>query len=725
MMMSFDTFFRGMAFVSFSLALSVLPSRLSAAGGGVLPALPKKSCVCDKRMEPSTARSGSKFVLLGGELFKPVQSSVSAPSFVYGFDSDDDAWRLPGGFEIRSGEGRNGTKALHYERRKPDEYVLAFRKLDLKPDTVYSVSVWIRTKEVVQKNEGGDWGGVCVEFSKNGKWSGGVYPTHRGEFHEWRRVEFKFKSRGPEYASTVTFYLRKGALGEIWFDDLSVKPIRSVGFISYPLTPKNLVAGQRNKVLVKAFPPRRISLEAGTLALVASLKGDDSYSETRRIPKDGLCRFTLPATNSKTEIMNLSLVDLKRKLLFSSVRVVWNVVNSVEVSNGVILEPNGCLKIDGKPFLPVGCFLGNAGPKDLAKLRDGGFNCVLPYSSFSLNTATGVYGSELDKIKASVDVFDEYGLKVIFSLKDQYPWREWARWRLDDAKGLEAVTKSVVERVGRSPALLAWYVADEEISSRIDDCLKNKRLVNSIDPRHPIFSLTFRLDDFPEYAVTGDVMGVDVYPIRGAESHSAGKIVEAMDKIGDAGKPIWFVPQAFHWGVYKKNPERYRFPTEEEVRSMTILSAAMGAKGFIFYNYSDFKRAAKFADEKTIGERWVELTKVARLMRGLAPFILSPERLAPPQIRKVSTTGEAVVKAAVFKHDGQICVLVASSGPGKVVACLSSPAFSGKTFHSMFGRTKMDGDCLEFTGVDICSDVLMSEIASPSSKQMEGVEKNE
>ena len=88
-----------------------------------------------------------------------------------------------------------------------------------------------------------------------------------------------------------------------------------------------------------------------------------------------------------------------------------------------------------------------------------------------------------------------------------------------------------------------------------------------------------------------------------------------------------WMPQNYaagYWGGFKNlKPEqkeefaRYPFPTEEELRAMSLAGAISGAKGFLFYNYhSIFKTGEEFLPGSG-EENWSRVTPVVALLREL------------------------------------------------------------------------------------------------------------
>jgi hypothetical protein len=401
-----------------------------------------------------------------------------------------------------------------------------------------------------------------------------------------------------------------------------------------------------------------------------------------------------------------TLLDMKSKNILARSVFELNSKGTIEPPEGACFIDNyNRAIVDGKPFMPIGLYNGGINETDLKRISSAGFNCLILYSSMYLKIDKN--DNSLPGIKKSLDLLNNYNLKLIFSLKDQYPWKSWARKQIDGAKGIDNVTAQVVKTLGKHPAILAWYMSDEEIRSRIPAMEKVRDLVNRLDPYHPTFSLTFRFEDFPFYARTGDIMGVDVYPVKDTSTHSMEKISKGMDAVDELHMPVWFVPQAFNWGVYKtKNAQtfkqNFRFPTEIEIRSMTLLPAIRGAKGFIFYHYGDIMSRAEKLSPGSSKKEWPKLCRVVKDLKELEPFIMSTEK-AP--VIKITGKGKNVQARAFKNRQGEIRVIIAGLGPGACNAIFTVPGHS--KLKSKYGLCKSLGSGrYEFTGKNICSDIL-------------------
>ena len=218
---------------------------------------------------------------------------------------------------------------------------------------------------------------------------------------------------------------------------------------------------------------------------------------------------------------------------------------------------------------------------------------------------------------------------------------------------------------------------------------------------------------------TADVFGIDPYPIHKINSNDMvfveGVATTAKKVLGGdgGGLPLWAVPQAHLTALYTEENGRrldraedrekllanWRAPSEEEMRSMSLLMAIQGARGFVFYAYFDLLKPAVLPD---FDRRWAELCRVAALLRELQPFFYSDEKAPTVSIKTIQGT----VHAAAYKTaDGKVKVLITGNGPGASEAEITV-AGSAK-LQARYGKTESLGNgTYRFKGTDICSDVL-------------------
>ena len=624
------------------------------------------------------------------------------------FEAGEAGWQLPQGCSIEANGGLNGTRALRYERPNPETYQLISQNIAVTPGKLYRFGAWIKTENV----HGGAGGAtIALEFMKddgkgNQVFRSGQYNRGVSATADWTWVSDEVRVPADAISAHITLYMFKEATGTAWFDDLSVQEVDGNLWSLHMLAPFAQIAN--GKI------PLRISYDGKDLP-----PGD--WAVQLNVPEEGIkirhtaaseVEFTLPELPVGHYDAEILILDREQKIIVFSTSIPFTV--PPPDSGKVIFDELGRMRIDGELFMPIGVFGSSLNPEMLDMLKESGFNCTMPYASMGLNPAqTKIIAPEqiaktidqaaengvtmppeaaraLELMAQAMDQAAEREIKVIFNLKDIGSSQGYGfdTWR--GIKGADAITTAVVSRLKDHPAMLAWYTADEAQPSQIPRLTAMRRLCNKLDQNNPVYGVFYQYEQLPVYGSAYDIIGIDPYPLSGNKMDRA---VYAMEQAQRTGLPIWSVPQIFNWGIYKPAEKDNPNPSEEKMRSLILLEAALGAKGFIFYSWSSLRppRAAEGNFEK----EWPKVQNLAAMLKKLEPFIMSDQ---PAKL----LMKEQVVAAELQSNDGKKVVMVCSVGPGKCTADLN---LDGE-FHSEYGRSVRVGNTWRFSGEDISSDIL-------------------
>ena len=543
-------------------------------------------------------------------------------------------WSLPEGMcRPDESERRTGRRSLRFENKDPTNYKLVIQPLKLIPGRRYASVAWVKTLNVQ-----GEGAGICVEWKdEEGNWLGGVYPRCLSGTNEgWKPVGTIFKLPreigGREVASAqIVLYMRKGTTGVAWFDDVQVREMIEPNL-------KAMLIDPSYRGIIKAGEPLSIELELrvrakGSLEIMLDregIKSMDVEAGTERL------NLNLPALKEGKHALTLILLDKEGEqigrdsLSLSARSAEW-------FKRATYIDERGRLIVEGKPFFPIGVYLGPTQQQHLKRLADAGFNTILCYG----------YGSGPDPI-GYMDRAYKLGLKVIYSVKDFF-----------DERGDE-VTERYVRMLKGHPALLAWYTNDELGLEWIPKLKERYELVRSLDADHPTYQALCRPAEFGEYFDTLDVIGPDPYPIP---RHPVSMVAEWIDKAREAMrgiKPVWAILQVFSWQVYSGRKED-RDPTYEEERCMTYLALIHGARGVLYYSYYDLftvdRKARLKASEELFRSRFENLKRLAGELNRIAPLILFGE---PVELEFESSCASLHIKA--MSYEGDLYVMAANAG---------------------------------------------------------------
>lgn len=643
--------------------------------------------------------------------YKPAENSTAKSEEVKVVNADFSqggfGWRLNPSCRIGQNDGVNGSPGLVYERNNQESYELCTSKtIRMKAGERYKFGVWVKgdvpsAKEPVAC--------VALELYDGGKYAGGEY-LKASPGKDWQYVEGELTA-ATECDAHLTLYLQRMTTGRICFDDAKIERSNFKPWLIHMLQPKmSTIASNDGAAIFKVA--QFCSKTENIVAYAELVKDAKTVAKAQATTdKDGMAVFDfgkgLPCGDA---IISVKALDTANKLILAEKETPVRIAQKPEAGKGVCaIDSKGRALVDGKPFLPVGLYMGDVSREDIKRLAASPFNCVVPYSSISLKFKDSKKKG-LDAIREVLDELDRNNIKIIFSLKDVfdgYPKADRV-WKLYGAQSGDESVKLLVETLKDHPAILAWYVCDEFGTNWIERLESRKTLVNFLDGRHPTWAVYYRFSILPNFASTCDVMGVDPYPIERPGSHGMKLVKTAMDA-GDmtGNSAVWAVPQFCNLGNYNpqaKTDRAYRLknnadPTEDEMRAMCLLMAIRGTKGFIGYSYFDlFVKCA----EPDAAKRWPEVCRVGETLKELAPFILSDK--TGPALKVESKKGEVCAKA--FSNDTEkVKVVIAGIGPGVSEAeIIPQTALNLK---SKSGLTKrLDDGRYIFRGEGICSDIL-------------------
>ena len=606
-------------------------------------------------------------------------------------------------YKIVPGTGDNGSPGLVYERKDPHEKDgLLNWYFKAEAGKRYRAKVMFKAeniRDLVMPLEKNRLFIICAEFyDKKGKWLSGIYPVVQMKNKRslpWGEavVEFSVPPEAGKF-SIGLFFRNSKVSGKVTYDNFVLEKLGVQEALIYPVMPKQLTLSRDGRMEFRVFDYE--GRNEKDLRFKLRINGKKYFAPV----KNGVAelRISLPAPGKYPA--EAFLLDEKNKLVSGHTEYTFTMPGkAVPPPGSVTLDRQGRVKIDGRNFLPIGMFAGypNINEKDLARLREGGFNCIMPYMSAKMSPG-GLPQKSSQGLKAGMDLLQKNNIKIMFCLTAQV---KGGIKQFESARGSMKVAEYVCSKVCRHPALLGWYITDENPPGELPVARELRQRLSAIDPHHPVLTLTNKPVDHLVFGSTGDILMVDRYPIRGKESRSMSTIREHFTSgIGKAKMGVWFVPQTFHWGAYQKPVTDFRFPTETEMRSMMLLAMNMGAKGYCFYSYSTiFDRQEKIFPGSA-KKFWPQVVRVAKMLRELEEFFFTDDVSKVRCINK----GKNFVEAKLYRSGKKVCVVITCDGPGKAEALLHIP---GVTLKSRYGQTIRQKDgTYKFTGTDIGSDIL-------------------
>ncbi len=578
------------------------------------------------------------------------ENLVRNPSFEeVDADGSPVGWRLPQRYAIDGTVARTGERSLTWENDDPDLYVLCSQPIDLQPGRRYDIRAFVRTEDVVGDDTGAT---ICVEWrDQDGAWMGGSYPSGRkGDTAEWSEVG-GLTARLPAEATdpTITCYVRRGMVGRAWWDDVCVRLVPERPMHSLLVGPYRgwITDDGPEQVQVTAsfvlddldVPPAdlrlgaRLQPAAGGAAVaeegVAGITGEDVRLS---LPVGGLAPGDYLVT-----------VDLQDADGASICADEYRLTRREGPMPHSFIDRHNRLIVDGEPVFPLGMYWSSIDREQLERYVEGPFNCLMPYGSPN---------------PEQMDLAQEFGLGVIYSIKDFYFGTRYCPAFITAEADEEAAVRERVRRYRDHPALMAWYLNDELPASMMDRLEAHQRWVEEEDPDHPTWVVLYQVGEVRRYVRSFDVIGTDPYPIPARPVSMAGQWTRITREAVDDARALWMVPQAFNWAVYRDG-EDVRPPTPAELRSMTWQCICEGADGLIYYSWFDLRKDRQYPFD----ERWPEVKAVAQEVADLAPVLLSVE--PTPEI---TVEADEAIHWTVRALDGETWLLMVSDSPEPTTA---------------------------------------------------------
>lgn len=321
----------------------------------------------------------------------------------------------------------------------------------------------------------------------------------------------------------------------------------------------------------------------------------------------------------------------------------------------IALAEDGSLTVDGKPFFPVGAYCDASDTiTSFDSLIEAGFNMTHDYSfeSTEKNFTKRYTDDRMTVARKYLEDAHKAGLKVFMGL----PREKIRKW--DDH-----ALRRFAAGLRNQPALLAWYLYDEPEMQGVG----MHRLVNlrdalrSVDGGHPAVVLTASPELSGVYMNACDILWVDPYPLDHSPPQALSMVSDWVTMAGAAvrpGQPVWAVIGA-HDIRYFRNakkalaelgaPDR---PSRDQLRCMTHLALAAGAKGLVYY----WGPSRLYNIKDDAPEVWKGICDVIGELKSLTPFLQ-----AGPKV--LASASPHPVKCWYADAGGQRLVVLVNSTP--------------------------------------------------------------
>ena len=567
--------------------------------------------------------------------------SIPNPSFQDAVADVPVGWSFYGaGFRAEAGAGCNGNGGLVWESAEPlkSQAGATCEIAGWSPDEEYEFSVQVRTEGFTSPSYKGV--NLCIEwYDERGGYLGGSYSRGGRGSSEWKAVTGVTKPIPDEARKAVLkIYIGIGSTGKAFFDDVVIRPRKRppVHYLCSDVY-RDVAADGNVRFAASIHVSRQWSGGASAVFRYRDANGTQCAVPAQTLTdREALLRVHVAdlAMGRQTISCELTVGGVS----LGSASLQFTRVSTLPKRRVWIDRHNRCM-VDGKPFFPLGLYLGDVTAETLSVYTNGPFNCVMPY---------GVMREK------QLDLCHAAGIMSFVSFQNVCEGSKNGRkYRIDTPAKVDAFYTNRIARLKNHPAVLGWYVFDEPPQLEIPARRRIYQCICAEDDQHPAWGVYHRIDHLREYLPICDILGIDPYPIPTKPAGSITELLRLSQNALFGNRAMWNVTQTFNWK--RKDVPDDRFPTEDELRSMYWQYVVGGANGLIGYSFASMRRNES-ADE--FSRQWTSLCKVVREIRDLTSVILSIE-----PVPSLKTSSDEVVCRA-WSKDGRLHVAVCNIAAG-------------------------------------------------------------
>ncbi|MBO4618963.1 MAG: hypothetical protein J5654_02520 [Victivallales bacterium] len=591
------------------------------------------------------------------------------------FELNDQGWFFPECARTEAFAGRDGTAALRFQRLMPakEDAVALSEMMALLPGHCYTLEAWAKSETL---KDGAPRLGVKFATGKKGKTllPGSAKCIALPETaQDWTRLCLDFTVPSQATSTKVNITFPRQVTGTVWLDRLSVKPA------NYPFT------------LALLYPTQGIIDENTSVLRIAVAKpgefdlAKELVHKTLRLNQAGhphalrsaapIVEFPLKLA-SQQEFLNatVELLDNDSQRVLVTLRINLRVLHGQDAlpDTSVTIDSRQRTVIQGQTVLPIG----------LVATSAANFPTNSPFQ-FLLPTPAAIDAIHSPaELKHFLDTCHRHGLRTILPVDDKcWPWLN------DPTPIAELRRERLLTDCATHPAVAAWMLAPD---TPFDG--KTHYQVNRMDCNHPVCQVLDGTRLTSNYLCNGDGLIGYLEPL--AKEHPEEMLTQArtwIDELVETRLPVWMV---LHFPVDTTE-------TFENLRTLALLAAAQGAKGFFFVPPLS-ENIIQLLDNQYIN--YIDIaSEIACILQDLSPYLLSnnPVRDIPVTVKK----GNAIAREFTDAQGKRVILLVGGFLPGKTHVTLNLP--KNATVTSRFGATKPQRNGVwTFEGKGLCADIL-------------------
>ena len=585
----------------------------------------------------------------GGLSALPDARAVPVPLASPGFEDGAAGWqRRQGAFSIVEAVARTGKACLRFDASVPAKYTPSARQpvQGIRPG-VYTLRFWVKTRGLKPPEKGR--GGVRVSLEYHLKSGQRQWPSTRifSGTAGWQAVALSvlIPQAIRDAAATISVHrYGRPTAGEAWLDDFSLERVQDPpieAFLRYPNFRGYLPADgpQRVRLWIRVNDPKpgaaariEVSAAAGGRK-VASVDVDAGKKEAVAEIDAGKWppgRYAVVAKLGGYQyppyIVQKISADQRRRF-------------------GVWFDEHNVLHLQGKPVFPIGFYntvrqfavVDDTELARLDKMAEAPTSLTINYTWWPCSLADRRrYLSEMHKRGIGyLDTLMPFKPGKVRLAPDKFPicneLLPSAGGKLDTQEKCDRFLTALAQQMRTVPGHVGWYVMDERPFGMVPAIFRQYAVLRRADPDHPTYGVSNKPDELLKWRDALDVFGLDPYPLfnmkAGRPLSLAAQWTRAGVEATQGSRPLWTVIQLFQgWSTD-------RWPTEEELRTMSLMAIAEGARGLFYWSFG-IRALLWVKDPAKREEYWRRVVKVTRELKSLEAALVAPD--APQIVKSVS-----------------------------------------------------------------------------------------
>ena len=577
----------------------------------------------------------------------------------------ENVWKLPEGWSISRGFGRNGGGGLVFEVSEPlKERKWPEQIVDVEPGRIYDLSAWVDANLDSPRNIA-----VVAQFlDKKGKVIASSRTIAHGPKKKWGKISARTKrTPGNANRARIRLLVPDKATGKACFDDVS--------FTVFKVDPVTVLCSScyRNEA-VNGEPP--VVFYAGIDLNDSNCTKDDTDIVFSFDTADGKrARRKASSFDGSDASVEVAVGELKmgeQEICAEAVRRDGTVVGKRTMKftrlecrpdRPVWIDRNRRVMVDGKPFFPITMYCSHPQSNMIERIGKSPCNTIMAYGKLDW--------AMLDWCRAN-------GLMAC-------PY-------VGDLSSKDASVAKRMNKIKDHPAIFSWLMNDERPLAALPQLHSRYRTIMETDPGRPAWAVLYQVDDMRGYVGTCDAIGSDPYPLPHASVNLAYDWVEKTRKATFGALSLWQTIQVFDWAAYKtkgqSDPDvpKYRAPTLEEMKIMAWMQIAGGANALLMYSYNPVE---KMDWRDPFEKKWAEICECANEIAAASDIILSVEKA--PELKGIPSG----LSVRTWRKDGKVHLLVCNTSGKSLKGNLPlSDEFSGKMRTVFGGGAIREGDSL-------------------------------